>query len=108
MSIFSHVILETGQLDYSIFNIHLISCTALILSHATAGLQYAKGEISCSRTVVALAARHVLDEAGANLVRGTIQAVANGISACQGEVLSLTRDVLVLQPPVRGTREVIY
>lgn len=58
------------------------------------------------RSVVALAARNVLDEAGANLVRGTIQAVANGISACQGEVLSLTRDVLILQPPVRGTREV--
>lgn len=58
------------------------------------------------RGVVAAVGRNVLDEAGANLVRGTIQAVANGIASCQGEVLGLTRDVLVVQPPVQGTREV--
>ena len=50
--------------------------------------------------------RQVLDEAGADLVRGTIQAVVNGIASCQGEVLGLTRDILVMQPPVRGSREV--
>ena len=68
--------------------------------------QCRSSQIEICRSVVALAARHVMDEAGANLVRGTIQAVANGIASCQGEVLGLTRDVLILQPSVRGTREV--
>lgn len=50
--------------------------------------------------------RHVLDEAGGHLVRGTIQAIANKIPSYQGEVLGLTRDILVVQPPAKGTREV--
>lgn len=49
----------------------------------------------------------MLDEsAGRSLIRGTVQAIANGIASCQGEVLSLTRDILVIQPPIQGSREV--
>lgn len=39
------------------------------------------------------------------MLRGAIQAISNGASVAQGDVLGLARDVLLLQPPVAGTRE---
>lgn len=57
--------------------------------------------------MVAVAGREVLDaSAGRDMVRGAIQAVSNGASITQGDVLGLARDVLILQPPVAGTRQV--
>ncbi len=53
-----------------------------------------------------VAGREVLDaSAGRDMLRGAIQAISNGASVAQGDVLGLARDVLLLQPPVAGTRE---
>lgn len=59
------------------------------------------------RGIVGVVGRQALEEsAGKEIMRGCIRAIASGHPGPSAEVLGLARDVLMLQPPLHGPREV--
>ena len=53
-----------------------------------------------------MASRQALEESSGEIMRGCLQAIANGHPGPSAEVLGLARDVLTIQPPLQGAREV--